>query len=118
MDWRQVTQVLTDLRRQSGMAQTEVAERLAVVPSTLSRWESDDPERSRTPPHDKLEAWAELFGLRVVYGLLPTGLAARGARAQAMSDAMTLIASASDRDVEAFATMCRLLVEGVEAKRP
>lgn len=31
---------------------------------------------------------------------------------------MTLIASASDQDVEAFAAMCRLLVEGVEAKRP
>lgn len=116
MNWRQVAQVLRDLRKQANLTQKEVADKVGVDTSAVSRWESTEPQSWRAPPHDSMERWARMFGLEVWYTLLPARLGNAGARANAMRDAMLVISSASDEDVEAFARVCKMLAEAIEAR--
>ena len=54
---------LKELRKKSGMTQTDLAKKLGVTKCTISTWETG----SRTPSFDKLNELCDLFDVRLDY---------------------------------------------------
>ena len=61
MDMKQIGQFLSQLRRERGMTQEQLGEKLGVTNKTVSRWENGN----YLPPAEMLQALSQLYGITI-----------------------------------------------------